>query len=365
MTEHLHIQGLRVQAQSRPLLHGLDLQALASGQMVGVLGANGAGKSTLVKALAGRVPAQGQVRWGGHSLDGLSQARRAAWLGYLPQALLQPCRLSVRAVLTATLSATCPGLPAVQREARLQEAVQALQLQPLLDQPLDTLSGGQRQRVGLAQVLVRDTPVLLLDEPTSALDLRWQVETLQWLSAWAQQPGRLVLAVLHDLSLAARFAHQLVLLHEGRLLAQGTPGQVLSPANLRRAYGVDCEVGQRDGQWWVRVRGRAEGVEARVEESPQASVGAPAGESCRSSCPSSSGSPSHAPARPATTPAEAAMAPPAPPAPPLPTLTKGGPVGAIGPRGAVPVGLDASRTPAHTGALPVARAQREAANAPA
>ena len=198
MSEHLHIEGLQVQAQGRPLLHGLRLQPLAAGQLVGVLGANGAGKSTLVKALAGRVAAQGQLRWGQQPLHGLSQARRSQWLGYLPQALLQPCRLTVEAVLMATLAATCPGLPAGGRQCRLQEAVATLQLQDLLGQRLDTLSGGQRQRVGLAQVLVRDTPVLLLDEPTSALDLRWQVETLQCLRDWASRPGRLVLAVLHD-----------------------------------------------------------------------------------------------------------------------------------------------------------------------
>lgn len=258
MSEHLHIEGLQVQDQGRPLLHGLRLQPLAEGQLVGVLGANGAGKSTLVKALAGRVAAQGQLRWGQQPLHGLSQARRSPWLGYLPQALLQPCRLTVEAVLMATLAATCPGLAAGGRQCRLQEVVASLQLQDLLGQRLDTLSGGQRQRVGLAQVLVRDTPVLLLDEPTSALDLRWQVETLQSLRDWASRPGRLVLAVLHDLPLAARFAHQLVLLHQGRLMAQGGPAEVLTPANLREAYGVESEVGESEGRWWVRVLGRQE-----------------------------------------------------------------------------------------------------------
>jgi len=260
MNEQLHIEGLRVQAHGRAILHGLDVGPLDAGQLVGVLGANGAGKSTLVKALAGRVPAQGRLLWGQQPLHGLSQASRCTWLGYLPQALLQPCRLTVEAMLMATLAATCPGLSARERDSRWQDAVQALQLQGLMQRRLDELSGGQRQRVGLAQVLVRDTPVLLLDEPTSALDLRWQVETLQGLREWASRPGRLVLAVLHDLSLAARYAHQLLLLHEGRLLAHGPAAQVLTPAHLRQAYGVDCEAGEHEGRWWVRVLGRHDPV---------------------------------------------------------------------------------------------------------
>jgi iron complex transport system ATP-binding protein len=117
-----------------------------------------------------------------------------------------------------------------------------LQLHALAMQRLDRLSGGQRQMVGLAQVLVRQTPLLLLDEPTSALDLRWQVLALETVRQVARERAAIACIALHDLNLAARFCDRLVLLGRQGVLAEGAPGEVLRPELLRRAYGVEARV---------------------------------------------------------------------------------------------------------------------------
>ena len=120
--------------------------------------------------------------------------------------------------------------------------VAALGLQALALRRLDELSGGQRQMVGLAQVIVRAPRLLLLDEPTSALDLRWQLQVLQAVRAMVQQQGAIGLVAVHDLNLALRFCQHVLVLGGGRVLAAGDPAQVLTPALLQQAYGVQARV---------------------------------------------------------------------------------------------------------------------------
>ncbi len=238
----LEADGLHVAYGSRTVVPGLRLAPADPGCVIGVLGPNGVGKSTLLRAMARLVPARGTLRLGEVDLLHCSRAQLLGQVGYLPQSLPQACSLRVLEAVVGALRATCPGLSAQEHQARVHDTLAELSLYPLAMRRLDQLSGGQRQMVGLAQVLVRRTPLLLLDEPTSALDLRWQVLALEAVRHAAQARGTIVCMAMHDLNLASRFCDRLLLLGPAGLLADGPPAQVLSAELLREAFQVQASV---------------------------------------------------------------------------------------------------------------------------
>ncbi|HDR9509969.1 ABC transporter ATP-binding protein [Burkholderia cepacia] len=253
----LHLDALCVRYGSRVVLDGLSLAPVEPGTTIGLLGPNGVGKSTLLRALARLASATGRATFG--SLDLLCGSRRehTRQVGYLPQTLPQPSSLLVYEAVRSALRATCGGLSDATHDRRLQQVFTRLRLHPLAMSSLDRLSGGQRQMVGLAQVLVRDTPLLLLDEPTSALDLRWQLLALEAVGEAARRRGAIVLVAMHDLNLASRFCDRLVLLSADGLVADGAPADVLTPPNLRRAYRVDARVERTASGDYVALAERA------------------------------------------------------------------------------------------------------------
>ena len=156
----------------------------------------------------------------------------------MPQTLPSGAVLSVLESVIAARSASGEGAGA---DRAAMAVLERLGIGPLALDPLDRLSGGQRQMVGLAQALVRDPALLLLDEPTSALDMARQVRLLTEVRRVAAE-GRVVLAVLHDLALAAQWADRIAVLHKGRLHSFGTPAEVVTPAMLAEVYGVEARV---------------------------------------------------------------------------------------------------------------------------
>ncbi|MEG0001807.1 ABC transporter ATP-binding protein [Comamonas sp.] len=248
----LAIDNLQVDYRQRRVLQGLTLPPLAPGRLLALVGPNGAGKSTLLRALSGLVAARGQVRFGASELLTLPAAQHARQVAFMPQLGAAGGSLTV---LEATLVAM-HGL-ATASPARAMQALEQLGMAPLAMQPLAHLSGGQRQMAALAQVMVRDCPIVLLDEPVSALDLahQWQVmQTVQQLA----HAGRIVIVVLHDLSLAAQWADDIALLQAGRLCAFGPPQQTITPERLRAAYGVNARVRScEQGRLFVLVDGPA------------------------------------------------------------------------------------------------------------
>lgn len=236
------VNGLSVSYGARQVLAGLTLAEAPAGSVIGVLGPNGVGKSTLLRAMARLVPSRGEVRLGALDLLRCRRDEHVKRVAYLPQSLPQASTLRVLELIVAALRATCPELAEGERTARVQSVLSELQLLPLALQRLDQLSGGQRQMVGLAQVLVRRTPLMLLDEPTSALDLRWQMHTLQALRNAARERGAIACVAMHDLNLAARSCDRLVLLGPQGLLADGAPGTVLRSELLREAFRVEARI---------------------------------------------------------------------------------------------------------------------------
>ncbi|WP_029005915.1 ABC transporter ATP-binding protein [Azorhizobium doebereinerae] len=239
----LVVSGLSAGYRHRPVVRDLTLAPFRAGQVTALVGPNAAGKSTLLRALSGLIPARGAVRLGGEDLLRLPRARRAAIVGFMPQALPQGVALSVIETVIAALRAV-PGaapLPGAAARARAAALLVEMGIGALALEPIDRLSGGQRQLVSLAQAVVGEPRVLLLDEPTSALDLRHQAVVMGLLRRLARE-GRVVAVVLHDLALAARYADHVVVLDKGACAAQGTPEAAITPRVLAQVYGVEARV---------------------------------------------------------------------------------------------------------------------------
>ncbi|MDO5652667.1 MAG: ABC transporter ATP-binding protein [Brachymonas sp.] len=238
----LFIRQFRAAYGSRIVIDGLTIPAIAPGTIVGILGANGAGKSTFLRGLARMLPATGQAQYHDINLLHCAQSTHLRTVGYLPQTLPQSSALLVYEAIQGALRATVPGISPQESDARITDIFAKLHMEALAMQPLKRLSGGQRQMVGLAQVLVRQTPLLLLDEPTSALDLRWQLLALQTVRHIVQTRQAIALMALHDLNLANRFCDQIILLRTGGLVASGTPEEALQSHHLLQAYRVHARM---------------------------------------------------------------------------------------------------------------------------
>jgi len=237
----LRISGLNAGYGARRVLENIDMPPIAPGSLVAVLGANAAGKSTLLKAVAGLIPAQAQIRLHDRELSQLPAHERLRHIGYLPQVLPQPSSLLAYELILGSARAT--GLAHNEElEKRIASVLCGLGLEELALRPVAELSGGKRQLVGLAQIFVRRPELLLLDEPTSALDLRWQMELLASLRRSTHEHETIALVALHDLNLALRHCDLALILAEGSLLACGPTAEVITPEILRRAWHIEARV---------------------------------------------------------------------------------------------------------------------------
>lgn len=228
----------------RRILEQVEL-ALEPGEVLVVLGTNGAGKSTLLATLTGELaPSAGQVLLDQRPLASWSAQERARRMAVLPQSSVLAFAFEVQEVVAM---GRMPHASGQRRDAEiLREAMAAADVSHLATRSYLSLSGGERQRVHLARVLAQvwdsaEQGCLLLDEPTASLDLAHQHLTLQQAREMASR-GLAVLVVLHDLNLAARYADRLLLLHEGRVCAQGSPWEVLQVERLEQVFKVPVRV---------------------------------------------------------------------------------------------------------------------------
>jgi iron complex transport system ATP-binding protein len=231
----------------RPVLDGVSL-ALRPGRVVGLLGPNGAGKSTLVRLAAGLLrPARGSVLLDGRAMSSWPRREIARRIAFLPQDGVMPpaftgweIALMGRTPHLGWLAAEGPAdLAAVERALRLADA------SAFADRRVGELSGGERQRVLLARALAQEPAVLLLDEPTVHLDLGHQLAMVELVVGMARRSGLAVLAVYHDLNLAAQSCDELLVLHGGRMVARGAPDDVLRSPVVPEVYGVGLELVRR------------------------------------------------------------------------------------------------------------------------
>ena len=236
-------KGLTVERGGRAIVDDVSF-SLESGTFVALVGANGAGKSTLLSALAGLLkPDAGEVSLDGAPLARLDRRELARRRAFLPQNPRAEWPISVERLVALGLTPQLPafgGLPG-GFEPRLTEAIVACDLAAHRLQPATTLSGGELARAMLARALVGDPDVLIADEPMTGLDPRHAMDTVVRLEALAAG-GKLVIAAVHDLTLAARYSTHLMALREGRLAAFGPMAQVLTPELLRRVFDVEARV---------------------------------------------------------------------------------------------------------------------------
>jgi iron complex transport system ATP-binding protein len=240
----------------RTLLQDIDLE-LRPGYFVGIIGPNGAGKSTLLKILAGiEVADKGEVLLRGTALQSLAPMQRAQQIAWLEQRPQLHWPLQVRQVVALGRLPYRTRQDDAADNAAINQALASCGISQLQQRLFPELSEGEKLLVNLARILAVQSPLILADEPTAALDPRHQQQILSLLRQRASQ-GAAVVVVLHDLSLAARFCEHLLLLHEGKIVAEGTPRQVLTPEKLRATYDIDAELDPATGTVLVRWRSDA------------------------------------------------------------------------------------------------------------
>ncbi|MHB8891363.1 MAG: ABC transporter ATP-binding protein [Candidatus Limnocylindrales bacterium] len=237
----LQAEGVTVEVRTRAILRDVSLR-LDPGERVALIGPNGAGKSTLLRVLAGTLrPTSGHVELGGVPLASLERSEVARRLAVVPQQTALPFAMRVEEVVALgrlphedPLRGTRPA-----DRAAVAAAIERVGLGHLLGRDARELSLGERQLVLLALAVAQEAPVLLLDEPTVHLDLRHQVEAMELLKDLNERDGTALVAVLHDLGLASHFFPRLVLIAHGRILADGTPDEVLTDERIRDVFNVN------------------------------------------------------------------------------------------------------------------------------
>ncbi|MFA4928123.1 MAG: ABC transporter ATP-binding protein [Patulibacter sp.] len=251
----LDVSGLRVEIGGVEILHHADM-TLHRGELLAVVGPNGAGKSTMVRAASGLTrPSDGVIRWSGTPLRKLSSRQLAKHRAFVPQRPAVPVGIAVH---EAVMIGRSPHIGAFRRAGASDRAAADVALAradaaDLRDRQLSTLSGGELQRVQLAVGLAQDAPVLIADEPTSALDLGATATMARRLRALADD-GLAVLLVVHDLALAAAVADRVVVMADGRTVADGPPREVLDQRRLAEIWHVDAELhADESGRTALRV----------------------------------------------------------------------------------------------------------------
>jgi iron complex transport system ATP-binding protein len=237
----LTAQALSVTLGGRAVLNDVSL-SLTRGHLVALVGPNGAGKTTLLRALAGLLPAQGEIHVSGDDLSSLPLRQRARRFAYLPQGHVVHWPLPARDIVALGRiphGATDPARLTPKDAEAVERAMQATDVAEFGDRRVTELSGGERSRVALARVLAVEAPVILADEPTASLDPRYQIDVMKNLRKVADG-GVLVIVVSHDLGLAARFADTVLVLSQGRLVAQGVPAEALSEKIMADVFRISA-----------------------------------------------------------------------------------------------------------------------------
>ncbi len=248
----LAVENLHVRLAERHILRGLDL-TLAPGTLAALVGPNGAGKTTLLRAILGLAPpAQGQILLDGKPARRLAPDARARALAYLPQrpAVYWPIPVAELVQLGRIPHRPSFARPRTADRQAVRRALAATGLVPLARRPFPTLSGGEQARALLARALAVESSFLLADEPVASLDPYHQIEVMELLQNAARR-GTGILAVLHDLTLAARFCPRLILMNQGRIIADGPPQEILSSGKIAAAYRIEIHQGRHDGQLFI------------------------------------------------------------------------------------------------------------------
>jgi iron complex transport system ATP-binding protein len=263
----IDLSGVSVSYNGVPVVRGLSLGVM-SGEWIGLIGPNGAGKTTVLRTLMGLVPHAGEIRVEGSDVSATSRRGLARAMAYVPQRPVIPEALSVTdyVLMGRTPHISYLGSESGRDLEVVREALGRLELSRLADRPLGSLSGGEVQRAVLGRALAQQTPVVLLDEPTAALDVGHQQQALELIDELRVERGLTVVSAMHDLSLAGQFPERLLLLSDGRAVAEGPPRLVLTEQIIGEHYGASVRIIEaadggvqvvptRAGRWVAREPG--------------------------------------------------------------------------------------------------------------
>ena len=249
----LTVDNVTVRYDRHTVVENLSFR-LEEGQWLMLIGPNGAGKSSLIHAIAQGVPYTGRIAVEGRDVRACKPAQLAKRIGVLSQQHSVGYAYTVEEVVTLGRYAYSAGFLSGRDDegpAKVEQALDITGMRGLRHASMLTLSGGEIQRAFLAQVFAQDPSILILDEPANHLDLVYQKHIFSLIRDWLKQPGRAVLSVVHDLSLARRYGTHAVLMHQGRCVARGLMDDVLTTDNLQAVYGMDVNQWMREllGQW--------------------------------------------------------------------------------------------------------------------
>jgi len=247
----IEVKNLYAGYGKKEVLHGVSLTA-RQGSITTILGANGCGKSTLLKAMVGALPVSwGEILISGHEISGVNKTQWARQVAYLPQNKHLPDMTVGQLVLHGRF----PHLHYPRRYTEKDISIAAAAMETMdVSQwehtPVGELSGGMRQRAYLAMILAQQSPIILMDEPTTYLDLGQQLHFVRLAKELIAQ-GKTLLLVLHDILLALKLSDRIVVMEDGRVIASGTPAQIMDSSVLTELYGV--QIGCTDGQYFYRI----------------------------------------------------------------------------------------------------------------
>jgi iron complex transport system ATP-binding protein len=244
----ISFERVTVEAGSRRIVDGVSL-AIEPGAWISLLGPNGAGKTTMLRVLAGLRRFRGSVRIDGLQLDELGRREAARRVALVPQTPVVPLGMTVSDYV---LLGRTPHMGVLAREgagdrAAAAEALERLELASLAERLLSSLSGGELQRAVIARALAQAAPILLLDEPTAALDVGHQQQVLELVDELRRADRLTVVAAMHDLTLAAQYGDRIVLVDQGRVLAEGSADEVLTEERIASLYGASVRVVRQNG----------------------------------------------------------------------------------------------------------------------
>lgn len=229
---------------NKKIIHGVDL-VIPSNKISVIIGSNGCGKSTLLKTMARLIkPTSGSITLDGKAIGKIPPKQLARVIGLLPQSPIVPEGISVADLVGRGRfphQSLFSGWSKKDYEA-VAEAMTLMNITEFANHNIDELSGGQRQRVWIAMALAQQTDILFLDEPTTFLDITYQVEILDLLTELNRTHGTTIVMVLHDINLSARYADYIFALHTGKLVAEGTPTEVVTSEQVKDIFGLDCTV---------------------------------------------------------------------------------------------------------------------------
>lgn len=224
-------------------LHVLDQLSFSvkQGECLGIIGPNGSGKSTLLKLLSAvEKPTAGRIELAGKPIERHHRKELARWLAVLQQEALPPLGFTVREVVEMGRFPFQGWLGEEKEDSEplIESILDKLSLVELSDRTLEHLSGGERQRVALGKTMAQQPKLLMLDEPTTYLDIGHQLHLMDRIREWQIEAGMTVIAVMHDLNLAALYCDRLLMLHQGRIAGIGTPEELLSQERIESIYGI-------------------------------------------------------------------------------------------------------------------------------